>query len=307
MYYYANTSIFYICAMHPRNLISIPLLCIGLFTAPIAALDETAKTANILTLPAFKAAIFEYEKNHLEKAKKHLLKLLQQFPDHPQLLNNLAVIEAQQGNQQRAIELLKAIISANATIHTSYRNLSHIYSDQASQAYRNALSLESKAPNRLKLEFIGTSDDQTLAAKKSIAEQLLKDKQINQPLVEEPQQAFSSAVEKNELFDATHRWANAWSQQNLKVYFSSYIQDYAPPRSNHQKWRKQRSHRITKPSHIKIKLDNLRITALDKGQAKVVFRQSYTSNLLSSTVIKQLTMKHIDGGWRIIGEKVISR
>lgn len=64
---------------------------------------------------------------------------------HPGLLepyNNLAILEARQGNYKAAVEVLESALEANPSVATAYQNLTAIYAQLASAAYRKALNSE---------------------------------------------------------------------------------------------------------------------------------------------------------------------
>jgi tetratricopeptide (TPR) repeat protein len=75
-----------------------------------------------------------------EQAIRHYQRMLEIDPSLPEPLNNLAAIYQQQGDHQKAIELLTASINTHPAYATAWQNLSKLYRGLASDAYRRALS-----------------------------------------------------------------------------------------------------------------------------------------------------------------------
>ena len=75
-----------------------------------------------------------------EQAMRHYQRMLEIDPDLPEPLNNLAAIHQQQGDHDKAIELLTRSINTHPAYATAWRNLNTLYRGLASDAYRRALS-----------------------------------------------------------------------------------------------------------------------------------------------------------------------
>ncbi len=78
-------------------------------------------------------------------------------PDRPEPLNNLAVIQAANGDYEAAVETLKEALRTHPAYRTAYENLTKIYGQLASEAYSRALSVE-QAHTRSAVELVLVSD-----------------------------------------------------------------------------------------------------------------------------------------------------
>ncbi len=88
----------------------------------------------------------------LEGAQRDLERLLANFPDHPQIHNNLAAVAAARGDIEAAQEWLEQAIVLDAQAATIYRNLGSVYAEIARDSYGRALQFEhEQAP--LELNF----------------------------------------------------------------------------------------------------------------------------------------------------------
>jgi ketosteroid isomerase-like protein len=114
-----------------------------------------------------------------------------------------------------------------------------------------------------------------------------------------PSQGDTKAVEA-----AVRKWAEAWSDKNLKVYFSSYGKDFEPPGdSKRSAWENDRETRIMGKSKISIRLDGLKIT-VNGNKAIAKFRQYYKADELAVSSRKTLELTKYGEQWRITRETV---
>ncbi len=274
------------------------LLTVAAFSA--AAADK------ILDDPEFKKAVAAYAENRLDESKRGFEQLARRFPNNPSILNNLAVIAVKQNDIERAMKLLRRAIATDAAIDAGYRNLSAIYARLASQSYRDALSLESVDPQPLELSLVGEDERPPDApdAEPDVAAQVAQAKEVNEPMVRDPAAPALSA-QNRDVVSAIKRWAGAWSSRNIDAYFASYADGYSPPDLAHRDWKRQRTERVTAPQHIEVNLSEIRVRMNGENDTQATFRQRYRSNLMKSSVIKQLRMKRINNEWKIVAERVI--
>lgn len=303
-------------------------LFIGLFSSTADAqtagtqtpdTDPQQQILKVLKSPGFNKAMKAYRQQDLTKAKKHLTILLTRFPNNPIVLNNLAVIANQQNQHALAIQYLKRAMASDKIIYVNYQNLSIIYAYQASQAYRRALALSVEGTKPPQLEMIESAQ---LPEPKvpEIAQQLLKEQDLDRVLVEDPLvlgtedkpqkkpppvkiPTRSSNIKKVK----THilSWAQAWSKQDLAAYLASYAPFYAPDGLTHRQWKAMRAQRILAPRKIEVVIKDLKIQEHNSKSVTAVFQQQYRSNLLKSNVTKQLTLIKLKEGWKITGEEVL--
>jgi serine/threonine protein kinase len=78
----------------------------------------------------------------LEGAGRELKRLLENFPDHPQIHNNLAAVAAVRGDIETAREWLEQAIVLDAQTATIYRNLGSVYAEIARDSYGRALQFD---------------------------------------------------------------------------------------------------------------------------------------------------------------------
>lgn len=275
-----------------------------LCSAALLALTLSARAEETLTgNPEFKRAVAAYNENRFEESESLFEKLAQEFPDNSVILNNLAVIAANRGSTARAVKLLKRTIATDAAINTAYHNLSAIYTHLASLAYQRALSLKPLNPDPLQLQLIGETP-RAAPPIIDLAGAVTQTKEVDKPLVLDPKTPGNTR-EHQSVVNAVMRWAQAWSRQDLDTYFMSYIDGYAPPGISHRSWKAQRTRRVRNPRFITVAISEIRARSSKKTEARVTFRQKYRSNLLSSSVIKQLEMRNVNNVWKITEERVL--
>lgn len=274
------------------------------------ASSAAAAPDSIFSDTIYRQAIEQVEQGDFQKAHRLFKKLDESYPDHPVVLNNLGVVSVNLGNLETAQKLFERAIKAYLYAGVAYENLQSVYNHRAIQSYRDALSLDAPLPS-LSVELIKP----TLRAMRpstqvaSLQQRVLADKAVQRPLVEEPRQSQAAGSEKVDpaLLKFVQGWAQAWSRKDSKGYFSHYIADYHP-RSNisNASWKSRRTERLRGPKSIQVSLSSIRLKA-QKDYYVATFRQDYRSNLLSSSVIKQLDIRKVDGAWKIFGERVIKR
>jgi colicin import membrane protein len=82
------------------------------------------------------------------RAKDLYENLIREYPELPEPRNNLAMIYLNQGNSDKASELLIDALNTNSSYSTAYNNLGRIYRGIASATYRQAVS-ESNQPVKI--------------------------------------------------------------------------------------------------------------------------------------------------------------
>ena len=86
--------------------------------------------------------------NKLNEAADLFSKLINLYPDSPEPYNNLAVVYARQGNNDKAVETLLKAFDTHPSYAQVQTNLKTVYAALATQAYNRALNLDNdnKAP-----------------------------------------------------------------------------------------------------------------------------------------------------------------
>lgn len=102
---------------------------------------------------------------------------------------------------------------------------------------------------------------------------------------------------------AVRTWADAWAEKDLKAYFGSYGEGFAPADNRTRKnWEESRRARITGKSRISVTLSDLAI-AVRGSQATARFKQHYSAGALNISSRKMLELTREAGGrWGIVRE-----
>jgi len=82
------------------------------------------------------------DSGRLEDALATFTQLTEDFPELPEPYNNLAVIHASLGQNDKARAALEMAIRANPSYATAHENLGDIYAKLACQAYNKALQID---------------------------------------------------------------------------------------------------------------------------------------------------------------------
>ena len=124
------------------------------------------------------------------------------------------------------------------------------------------------------------------------------------PVQKEPAPTVPEHILVKEAVKHVDSWASAWSSQNTEGYLNAYSNDFRPSNGlSHSTWAKQRKQRLTKPTFIEVKIEDLRTRIINKTTANVSFKQIYKSNTYSDVTNKQLTLTRINNQWRITEER----
>ena len=261
-------------------------------------------------------------------------KLTEDFPDLPEPYNNLAVLYANQNQFEKAKSVLEQALKTNPGYAIAYENLGDVYAKLSSQAYNKALQIEGTNPaitpklamarqlfnsNSGRIAAIGTSP--TVVPEKATPAVIPKPAApavvTTPPSATPPAPAAPPAKPPATKADdvqsqddtkaveaAVRKWAEAWSDKNLKVYFSSYGKDFEPPGdSKRSAWENDREARIMGKSKISVRLDGLKIT-VNGNKAIAKFRQYYKADELAVSSRKTLELTKYGDQWRITRESV---
>ena len=261
-------------------------------------------------------------------------KLTEDFPDLPEPYNNLAVLYANQNQFEKAKLALELALKTNPGYAIAYENIGDVYAKLSSQAYNKALQIEGTNPaitpklamarqlfnsNSGRIAAIGTSP--TVVPEK--AAPAVIPKPAAPAVVTTPSSAtppapaappakppatkaddVQSQDDTKAVEAAVRKWAEAWSDKNLKVYFSSYGKDFEPPGdSKRSAWENDREARIMGKSKISVRLDGLKIT-VNGNKAIAKFRQNYKADELAVSSRKTLELTKYGDQWRITRETV---
>ena len=254
--------------------------------------------------------------DRLKESEAVFIGLTEKHPELPEPYNNLAVVYAASGDYDKAEEALRMAINTHPSYATAHENLGDIYAKMASQAYNNALKLDSNnQETKEKLSMISdlisapgpavvvaqktevTSDKTKIKSEPALAKFEPEPTAILEP-------PFDKEAARKEVRTAVNSWANAWSAKDVDNYVKSYSAKFVPPNKlSRSNWQEQRRIRLSKPRYIKVILDNVRIEILSQDLALVRFVQTYQSDSYKDQVNKQLLLNKVDGAWLISKEE----
>ncbi len=118
----------------------------------------------------FLRGVLLVELRRTAEAERIFRRLVETRPDLPEPYNNLAVIQAASGDYDGAVETLKRALQTNSSYRTAYDNLTKIYGQLASQAYRQALSEDPVEPAEVvQLVLLGSLSTPAAASRRAAA------------------------------------------------------------------------------------------------------------------------------------------
>ncbi len=265
--------------------------------------------------------------DRLKEEELVFINLTENHPELPEPFNNLAVIYASSGEYDKAKEALISAINTHPSYAIAHENLGDIYAKMASQAYNQALKLDSDNKetrkklamiNDLILEPEAVTEDQRLTAIRPEAIAQIDTEPVVQKSEPEPELAkfdprptailepsFDSEAARKEVEIAVNSWASAWSSKDVDRYIKSYSVKFVPPNGlSRAKWQEQRHIRLNQPKYIKITLKDMTVKILGKNFAVARFTQTYQSDTYNDQVTKQLLLDNADGAaWLISREE----
>jgi len=265
--------------------------------------------------------------DRLKEAESVFIDLTEAHPELPEPFNNLAVIYASSGEYDKAKEALISAINTHPSYAIAHENLGDIYAKMASQAYNQALKLDTdNKETRKKLAMINdlilepkhVTKDQRLAALRPEAIAQIDTEPVVQKSEPEPELAkfdprptailepsFDSEAARKEVEIAVNSWASAWSSKDVDRYINSYSGKFVPPNGlSRAKWQDQRHIRLNQPKYIKITLKDMTVKILGENFAMARFTQTYQSDTYNDQVTKQLLLDNADGvAWLISREE----
>lgn len=108
-----------------------------------------------------------------------------------------------------------------------------------------------------------------------------------------------------EVLNAVSKWAKDWAGKNPDGYLAAYAKSFKPEDgSSRAAWNTLRRERITTPKRIKVEVLGASVEMTSATEAKVTFRQTYSSDALQTRSRKTLTMVKEGGTWLITRERV---
>lgn len=238
--------------------------------------------------------------------------LVNDLPNHPEPLNNLAVLYAEQGDYQRATKALKRLVEdVDPNYAAAYENLGDVYAAWASEMYDRAAALNSKSKNLdRKRDYLGRFTQPRKAQAMSQPPSPKADRALlaeAEPAIGPEPDAKAATELKNEIEGLITRWAQAWSSQDVNRYLTFYTDDYAADGfTSHSSWARSRHEKITRPKSIQVDIQNLHVEIARSDLVKARILQVYRSDTYQDRTEKTLTFENSGGSWKIVEETSVA-
>lgn len=270
--------------------------------------------------------------------------LTEDYPELPEPYNNLAVLYSSKGQFEKARVALELAIQTHPSYSTAHENLGDIYAKLASQAYDRALQLDRAnggVATKLNLvrDLFSTNPKANTAPKPAASAALATAAPpavvpngaaapagggragTAAPPAQPPATAAAAAAPKAspaatpaaaatsdgsaEVRAAVNKWASEWAARNADGYLAAYSTHFKPEDgSSRSAWSATRRERITAPRKIKVELLGTTVEMVSATEARVTFRQAYTSDTLQTRSRKTLTLAKEGSRWLITRERV---
>lgn len=292
----------------------------------------------------FMKGVILTEQGKSPEAIKIFSALTEDFPELPEPYNNLAVLYAAQGQDDKARKALEMAIRTHPTYATAHENLGDIYAKMAREAYDKALQLDSSNSSaRAKLALVRELFSQKPGAQQSPVRATVPEPPAAPPpppavaptppapvavvaAPASPPKPASPSVEnapalkpppaggkgpetaeaEDEVVRTLQAWARAWSSGDAKQYLGFYAPGFRPPGGQSRAaWEQSRRERVVKGKRIVVQVQGPKVTFARPEEAVVLFRQSYQSDSLSTSGKKRVTMVRQNGRWLIQREEVV--
>ena len=279
----------------------------GQIKAAQAPLEAYLKSAPQELRGRFLQGVILIQLGKLNEATRLYQDLIEEFPQHPEPFNNLAVLYGMQGQYDKARAVLEMALHTHPSYAVAYENLGDVYSRMASQAYEKALQLDNKKP--AKEPNLKLLNELRSAPVPQPVVRIADTGKTTEPTVTEltttPAEAVAPlqpAVEQ--ALKAVSDWAAAWSSNDLERYFAAYASDFQPSDgSSRAEWESLRRSRIAKPRKIAVQVLQPSVRPLDDGRMQVSFRQHYRSGNFEEVGNKTLILVKSADRWLIQQER----
>ena len=256
------------------------------------------------------------------RAIETLLKAFSTHPTYAQVHQNLRELYATVASQayNRALDLneknsapqlvmLRRTSGNNAPV-LNYQSSAIVSNDtlaaiKAVPATQPTIAMAQPAPK--KPAVAKPAIKKPIAKKPVVTKVMEKAPKIKAPVIVEastPVKPINTQQLVQEAVSHVNSWASAWSKQNVSGYLNAYTAGFRPLNGlSNNAWQTQRNQRLTKPTFIKVKLNNIRTSIINADTAKVTFSQIYQSNTFKDTSKKQILLTRVNNAWRIKEER----
>lgn len=258
-------------------------------------------------------AVLYAQQNELDKSRAALTMAIQTNPSYAIAHENLGDLYARMASQ--AYDKALQLEQTNTTLQTKLTLVKELFTASPITRNKSAGSVKITTPtipatasvSTLPVTVGQTSVSAAIASKTGSVNVVERKK----PAASVPAATPAPVPGPNSRDDALYgdiskaveSWAHAWSKQNVDGYLSAYAKDFKTTgKQSFNEWAKERRKRITAPKDIQVSLSNIQISMVDELRAKVKFRQTYRSNVFSSTTGKTLILRKQGNRWLIVEE-----
>ena len=262
---------------------------------------SNSNTENRLNI-MFLKGLLQIQLGYVQEASKTFQKLAIEYPNNPEIHNNLAVIYNLTNDLMKAEASLKDALNTNPSYKTAYENLGKLYAQKAGEAYRRAIQQKRSTDTQkiqLALLFDITGNNLLTSQETGLVAKDKKLKATEDIILTSDKETTN---DDTEIFSTVMRWASAWETKNVEEYLSFYSPSFRPTKTSWNEWAAVRKSRITSPKMISLLITDLKILSKSKSKIVVRFKQAYKSNFIESKGIKTLTMTREQQRWLILKE-----
>jgi RND family efflux transporter MFP subunit len=119
----------------------------------------------------------------------------------------------------------------------------------------------------------------------------------------EPQSAVADAHGETGILNAIEQWRRSWSQRDVEGYLAAYLPSFRGSSPSRDAWIKQRQTRLRQAGALDVRIEGVKVEAIDKQRARVHFRQKYHSSGYRDDTLKTLSLVLEQGKWLIQEER----
>ena len=102
-----------------------------------------------------------------------------------------------------------------------------------------------------------------------------------------------------EITTFLNRWTSDWQARNATAYFIHYLPEFKGTSATRTEWEAQRRSRIEGQQGISLAVLDVRVRMVSPTEARLVFRQNYSSGSYSEVGTKAMFLVKRDGRWFI--------
>lgn len=106
-------------------------------------------------------------------------------------------------------------------------------------------------------------------------------------------------------FYTLESWKKYWQTNNTDRYFAAYSKNFEPSENmSHAAWKKKKTEELAQSDHIHTELIDPVVEMLTPTEVIITFKQIYETDSYQNGVMKTLTMRKEEKGWKIVAERV---